>query len=193
MEREYLYMMALVPPEAITDHIEAIRQEFAGAYNCKAALKPPVHITLYPPYKETEAHEKELERVLSRWAKHQVPFHVVLKGYNAFEKNGVIFIDVEKNEQLKNLHKGCTSQMTRLLQPDRKQTQTFHPHITIGYRDIPKERFHEAMNDYLPRKFEASFHVGEIAFWKHNGKHWATLSEFPLKKEDESIRQTTLF
>ena len=97
------------------------------------------------------------------------------------------------NEALKQLHKGFTTQMTRILQPLVKNNQPYHPHFTIGYRDIPKEVFPEAMKDFLPRKFEAAFNVDSICFWKHNGTSWETIATLTLKKKEDSIGQASLF
>jgi 2'-5' RNA ligase len=177
----------------LTERIETIRKAFAEAYHCKAALKPPVHITLYPPYKESEAHEQELKSRLSRWCSDQQAFDVSLKGFNAFKQNGVIFIDVETSQPLKDLHKGFTTEMTKLLQPETKSQQAFHPHITIGYRDIPPALFAEAMKDYLPQKFEGSFTVNAVYFWRHNGKYWEIIETFPFQKPEDLIRQSSLF
>ena len=96
MEQGRLYMMALMPPQELTLKIEKIRQEFAAAYQCKAALKPPVHITLYPPYKEHTNHELEVKSSLSRWCAQQKNFILRINGFDAFRKNGVLFINVEK-------------------------------------------------------------------------------------------------
>lgn len=193
MGRETLYMMAVVPPNDLRMKIESIRYEFAKAYNCKAALKPPVHITLYPPYKEFEHHEKEVIQTLSKWCVRQTPFDVTLKGFDTFRQNGVIFINVEKSNQLKELHRGFATQMTQLLQPDFRNKFTFHPHVTIGYRDIPEHRLEEAIRDYLPRQFEATFKVNHIEFWKHNGARWSTLCIFPFQDARHSVRQVSLF
>jgi 2'-5' RNA ligase len=193
MERERLYMMAIVPPADLSERIVTIKKEFAEAYSCKAALKPPVHITLYPPYKEFDDHEPEAKKVLSGWVCLQPNFKLKIKGFDAFKSNGVIFLNLEKNEELKQLHKGFTTQMTKLLRPEIKNSQPYHPHITIGYRDIPKEVFPQAVKDFLPRKFEAEFPVEHVYFWRHNGKNWETIAAFPLAVNGSSKAQATLF
>jgi 2'-5' RNA ligase len=193
MERERLYMIAIMPPPDLSRRIVTIKKEFAEAYHCKAALKAPVHITLYPPYNEVDDHESEARKVLLKWVCQQPNFELKVKGFDAFKSNGVVFLNLEKNEKLKQVHKGLTRQMTNLLQPDLKNNQTYHPHITIGYRDIPKEVFPQAVNDFLPRKFEATFKVEEIYFWRHNGKNWETIASFPLMKTEKSETQATLF
>jgi len=192
-EQKTLYMMAMVPPDDLRMKIENIRHEFAQAYHCKAALKPPVHITLYPPYKELENHENEIIKRLSAWCDQQITFDVALKGFGTFRRNAVIFINVEKNDLLKELHRGLTTQMTKLLQPELKTKHTFYPHVTIGYRDIPEHHLEEAIKDYLPRKFEAVFQVDKIEFWRHNGTKWNTLYTFPFQNQIHSVRQVSLF
>ena len=57
---ENLYMFAIMPPEAETNEISKERQMFAENYNCFKALKPPVHITLYEPFKTEPDFEKEI-------------------------------------------------------------------------------------------------------------------------------------
>jgi 2'-5' RNA ligase len=193
MERERLYMMAIVPPPDLAEEIGKIREEFAEAYNCKAALKQPVHITLYPPYKEFDDHEAEVRKVLTKWVATQTSFDLEISGFDAFKDNGVVFLDVVKNDSLKQLHKGFSSQLTKLLQPKIKSNQSYHPHITIGYRDIPKEVFPKAVKDFLPRKFASSFRVDRVLFWRHNGKNWETIGSFPLNSIDKSEVQPLLF
>ncbi len=193
MDRERLYMIALMPPTEMTREIEAIRQEFAEAYQCNAALKPPVHITMHAPYKEFESHEQKVKAALIKWAAMQPSFDLSLDGFGSFKNNGVIFINVEKTEALKQLHKGLSALMTKTVPPDIKSQQTFNPHITIGYRDIPKDLFPQALADYTPRKYKANFKVDHIYFWRHNGKSWETIATIPLSKNDNTIKQQALF
>ncbi|MBS1587392.1 MAG: hypothetical protein JSS82_17800 [Bacteroidetes bacterium] len=50
MDVKCQYLLAIRPPAELTDEIHQIRIAFAEKYNCKAALKPPVHITLLPNF-----------------------------------------------------------------------------------------------------------------------------------------------
>ena len=180
MERKRLYMFAIVPPADLSDRIISIKKEFAEAYNCKAALKAPVHITLHPPYKECEDHEAKARKILSNWLGLLPRFTLNIRDFEAFHSNGVIFLNVEKNDDLIQLHAGLAKRMTNLLSPQIKDNQPYHPHITIGYRDIPKELFAQAVEDFQSRRFEACFEVESAHFWRHNGKIWETIATFPL-------------
>jgi 2'-5' RNA ligase len=188
-----LYMIVIEPPAILRDKIERIRSEFAESYNCKAGLKNPVHVTLIPPFNEDDDYEEELKSIIKSWAAKQKTFDLTIKGFDTFRKNGVIFLSVVPNKELKELHKGLATQLTRFLQPILKTNQPYHPHITIGYKDIPKDLFEQAVKDYMPRKFEEHFIVESLSFWKHEGKSWNTIASLPLEREDNSIRQPSLF
>ena len=48
----------------------------------------------------------------------------------------------------------------------------YHPHITIGYKDIPAGIFKEAEALYLQKELNALFNVDGAYLWKHDGKKW---------------------
>ena len=68
-----LYMFALMPPPALTQRIEDERRNFAEDYKAIKALKPPVHITLYEPFKDLPEVEKDIAGLRS-WAERQPSF-----------------------------------------------------------------------------------------------------------------------
>lgn len=174
-------MVAIMPPPPLTKDIEQIRFDFAEKYNCKAALKPPVHITLIPPYKTLPDSEEKIIPAVERWAASHMPFPVVLLNYSTFDRNGVVFINVLPNEDGRSFQKELRSEFLEVLPlPEVKRYTSFHPHITIGYRDIPKEVFKEAANDYLSRELFAAFTVNTIYLWRHDGARWQVLHSFPL-------------
>ena len=181
MEGKKLFLLAMMPPLVLAERIDEIRKEFAAAYHCKAALKPPVHITLYPPYAAVTSHEEKMKPLLENLTTNHSSFELHLDGFDAFKKNGVIFIDVVKNKSLTELHHDTKLLMTKFLVPQAKSNRDYRPHFTIGYRDIPKDLLTEAINDYLPMAFKASFIVDKIFFWRHDGQRWQIINEFPLK------------
>jgi 2'-5' RNA ligase len=117
--------------------------------------------------------------VLQQWGHTQIPFPVTLQDYAAFKNNGVIYIDVENNDLLQLFQKDLRRKFLDILPiPEVKRFTSFHPHITIGYRDIPKEVFSEAAKEYSTRNFFATFVVNMFYLWRHNGKHWEVLHSF---------------
>jgi 2'-5' RNA ligase len=180
MKQSALHMVALMPPPELTRQIERIRHEFAASYHCKAALKPPVHITLYPPFRTKEESENLLACTLSLCCSRQPEFPVQIKNFGAFRRNGVIFITVALSEALVNLQRDMAGELNKLLTADIGTHQSYHPHITIGYRDIPAHVFPDAVMVYEGKSFEGSFQVEEVCLWKHTGILWETIERFPL-------------
>jgi 2'-5' RNA ligase len=174
-------MLAIMPPPELTKDIEQIRFEFADKYNCKAALKPPVHITLIPPYKTLPDSEEKIVPVMEQWAVTQIPFPVTLQNYSAFKNNGVVFIDVLSNDLLQSFQRELRGKFLEVLpMPEVKRFTSFHPHLTIGYRDIPKDVFKQAAEEYTARSFFATFIVDRFYLWRHDGKQWQVLHSFAM-------------
>lgn len=174
-------MLAIMPPPELTSDIEKIRRQFAEKYHCKAALKPPVHITLIPPYKATADTEEALAGALSEWGRTQIPFPVTLENFDTFRRNGVIFINVSSNELLQ-LFQADLERKFKTLLPHAVpgHHRSYHPHVTIGYRDIPPQVFPAAANEYLAHKFFATFVTDRFYLWKHNTQRWEVLYTFTI-------------
>lgn len=183
-----LYLTAIVPDAELTDQIEEIRRECAECYNVKAALKPPVHITLFKPISVEFEREKELVRVLNEVSSKHQPFTLSLENFDTFN-NQVVFIKVLKTEPLGNLQKDISSVYHRrhLETEEIKSKKTFHPHITIAYRDIPRTTFPALWNEYKNKRFKRNFSVNGFILFKHNGHKWEVFEEFTLRKVDESL------
>jgi hypothetical protein len=68
---DVLYMFAIVPPVAVAGAVQQERLAFADKYGFVKGLKPPVHITLFPPFKipvEDTAEFEQRMMVLNDWA-----------------------------------------------------------------------------------------------------------------------------
>ncbi len=189
MARE-LYMLAIVPPKKIIDRIEEIRQEFADNYKCKAALKNPIHLTLLPPFHLDDEFEQDLVDRLKE-GENLSRFMLEAKDYGSFEKNEVLFIQVENTKSLGSLQKLVAGTVGDNFETSEKYNggEEYHPHITIGRKDIPKGRFGDAVKEYAGLTFSARFEVKSFYLWKHNGKEWETFNRFPLKPLAETVAE----
>lgn len=177
--RKNMYMFAIMPPSSLAEEIHRIRLQFSEKYDSRAALKPPVHITLIPSYFALPETEAIVIPAFDKWAADQPSFILELKNYNAFKKEGVIFIDVVKSEELKEFQESLYTLYSQFF--ELKDRYNFsHPHITIGYRDIPRLIFPKAMQEYLCKPFEASFEVDKFYLWKHNQKFWEVHHTFRM-------------
>lgn len=176
-----LYLWAVTPPEAATAQIEVLRQEFAVNFKSVEALKPPVHITLYKPFMLPEAMTEAAADRFRRWISTQPAFTLELNNFGFFEnaRSPVVFIAVMPNADLKTLNSGLSQLTRKTFDFDTENNNPYHPHITIGYRDILPV-FPEVKQAYSKRIYQASFQVQELYLFKHNGKKWEVQYRFPL-------------
>lgn len=190
---ENLYMLAIMPPFPLEARISEERITFAEKYNCKKALKPPVHITLCEPFKFESVAEERIKGLL-RWAEKQAPIDIELRNYNFFKnpQYPVIYIDVVKNDPLNSFRKKLIEQVKHYI-PIEAKANSFSPHFTIGYRDVSPKIFPAIMEEYSKKRFQGSFTFDTIYFWKHNGTNWETLYAFPLTGKIENTQQQSLF
>ena len=189
---ETLYMMAIVPPAELEARIQKERIFFAERYNCVKALKPPVHITVYEPFKE-EADLAARLMPLQQWAEKIEPFTVTIDNYGFFDnpRSPVAFIHVVKDEAITQLRTGLLKELKKYLEEDEQEyinnkpvpkakPQPFNPQFTIGYRDVPPALLPTIKQDYQRRQFKGSFLCDAIHLWRHNGTNWKTVHTFQL-------------
>lgn len=180
-----LYMFAIMPPPDLAAKIHNERLNFAEEFKFVKALKPPVHITLYPPFKIPISLAPGFENAikhLQHWADKQVTFDIQLKDYEFFKNKykPVVYIQVTKNELLNTLNKSFLIELAHYLQIEKSKVP-FKPHFTIGYRDVDPEVFPAIMDAYSKRLFSGHFICNSIYLWKHNRENWQVLHEFPLR------------
>jgi len=184
MPGDSLYMFALMPPAELAARIHAIRTVFSERFGFKAAMKPPVHITMLEPFvlhgEEPDKFEQQVAG-MKRWGQLQKPFMVALQNFSFFDnpRAPVVFIDVVKDPGLRDLHTSFLREVKKYVELEPRKNG-FNPHITIGYRDVTPEAFPEIKMSYSKQKFSASFECHTLYLWKHNGKNWEVEMEFPL-------------
>lgn len=181
-------MVALIPPKKLVERLEEVREEFATNYKCKAALKTPVHLTLVPPFQLEPDKEEELVTALKA-GEELDRFAVELKDYGYFLENEVLFVSVAPSVRLSVLQQAVKNWVHEGFEVSEKyhNHEEYHPHITIGRKDIPKGRFADAVKEYSELKFAAKFENKAFYLWKHNGKEWEIHTRFPLKPAAEAV------
>lgn len=195
-------MFAIVPPPGVEQQIQKERLLFSENYNCHKALKPPVHITMYEPFKQEELFEEDIV-LLKKWSQNQKPFNIVIQNFSFFEnpRSPVVYISVVKDENITLLRTSLLKELKHFIEADAPELingrpvppprpQPFHPHFTIGYRDVPPALFPAIKKAYINKRFSASFICDKVVLWKHNGINWQTITEFPFGKEDPLAQQS---
>ena len=179
-EDHNLYFIAIVPEEPLQSKLMGWKEWIYKETGSKGALRSPAHITLHMPFKWKQKKEELLINSLENLVTSISSFEISLIGFNCFEPR-VIYVDVEKSNELNSLRNEVMNESRKTLKlvlP--KDLRGFHPHITIGFRDLKKPQFYQAWEQLKEKNFNASFNVNSIALLKHNGKKWNVYKNFSL-------------
>jgi 2'-5' RNA ligase len=181
-ERRKQYFIALIPPSPIFDEAQALKVHFRETYHSKAALNSPPHITLHMPFLWHEEKEKKLLAKLHDFARIHDPIKVCLDNFSSFPPR-VIFLNVAESDALDELQKKLHRYFKRELDIFNAnwQDRPFHPHLTLAFRDLKKQQYHLAWQEFSGREYKAEFVADKITILKHNGKLWDVLKEFTLE------------
>lgn len=178
-QQNNLYFVALLPPSPVYEEAQEYRLYFKENYNSEHALKSPPHITLLSPFRLEKEKYDQLESVLDGISQSITPFTVRLRNFSTFPP-GVIYIDVESDEELINLQQ-------KLEQTARKKSDLFnynyhrrdyHPHLTLAFKDLSKDNFHKAWQEFKDKKYRADFKAESLTLLKHDGQCWQVENEF---------------
>jgi 2'-5' RNA ligase len=175
------YFVAIVPPSPVYEEALSQKEYFRDHYQSKASLNSPPHITLHMPFRWKEEKESTLVKKLEDFACGFYPFKIQLNNYDAFAPR-VIFIDVLKSVELDELYlelKRFCKRELNLFNADYKD-QPFHPHVTLAFRDLKKQNFERAWEEFSQREYSSTFTVSHVVLLKHNGKIWKVFKQFDL-------------
>jgi 2'-5' RNA ligase len=181
---ESLYFIAIIPPADISHSIDEIRKQCSLDYKVYSALKPPVHITLAPPFKLPAEMETKLMASLET-ARNFAPFDQELKDFDSFPQH-TVYINVVKTTGIALLHK----QIKSVLKPftkDAKGSSPVNPHVTIAYRDL-HDTYPQIIEAYKKRIFRAHFMVNKFSLLKHNGKQWNIIKDYESRPEESQLK-----
>lgn len=170
---ESLFFIAVLPPDKIQEEITGFKHEITEKYESKHALRSPPHITLHMPFKWKDKRYGELIDVMTTLNSDLESFEVQLKDFGFFEPR-VVFVDVVKNKRLNELQENVVDACRKKLKLNNAnyKNRPFHPHITIGFRDLKKRMFYEAKKEFEARDFSCVLRVEEISLLKHDGRKW---------------------
>jgi 2'-5' RNA ligase len=171
------YFIAILLPGRVLEQVEALKQELLQQFNLKAALRSPAHITLHRPFEWSEKKEEQLVNTLGEF-KFNRNFEIALKDFNCFEPR-VIFADVIKNEVMNELHYNLKyfAQQKLHLYNEVDDMRGFHPHVTIAFRDLRKNKFPGAWEKFKDRKFNAEFRYTGFSLLRLE-KKWEPIHHF---------------
>lgn len=174
-----LYLIAIIPPSPVLEEAQQLKEYFRDQYHSRASLNSPPHITLHMPFELKQAKEAKLIDELQAFSLGKSSFTLSLHNFSCFAPR-VIYINVASSQQLTDfqhdLHRHCKVHLN--LFHAQYQDLPFRPHITLAFRDLKKDQFNSAWEEFKEKKFSASFLVDKITLLKHNGNHWAVFRDF---------------
>ncbi len=173
------YFIAIIPPPPVFDEALILKNYFKEKYNSKGALNSPPHITLREPFEWMKDTEELLVEILNEFVKEKKAITVELTGFGAFPPR-VIFINVKRAEALNLLQTQLQSlcEIRLNLQSSQYKDRSFQPHLTLAFRDLKKESFAEAWNEFQGKSFSATFIADRFTLLKHDGRLWQPLHHF---------------
>ena len=172
-----LYFAAILPTAQIGEQVHHLKQDFKERFSASHALKLPAHLTLLPPVWLKNEQEKQFVNAVEAVTKRQFPFSITLKDFGYFGQRA-IFIDVKDHRPVKELHQNLLQGLNEFLPSENVK---LHPHFTLATRDLTRENFRSAWDEFRNRKFDAEFTATALTLFKHNGKVWEVLNVFDFR------------
>ncbi|HTA63281.1 MAG TPA: 2'-5' RNA ligase family protein [Bacteroidia bacterium] len=172
------YFIAIVIPEPFQTELMGLKNVVKDKFNSKGALRSPAHITLHMPFEWKKEKEDALVNTLQQFTFNE-SFKIKLQNFACFEPR-VLFVDVVKNlllEQLQHELAVYAQKNLRLLN-QVNDMRGFHPHVTIAFRDLKKDKFYQALDYFKTQTYKATFEAKSFCLLKHTGKEWLTYKEF---------------
>lgn len=176
-----LFFIALLPPVDVQKFATQVKQHFAEVYQSRAALKSPPHVTLQPPFEWEIEKLPFLEENLREFAQNQSPIPMILHNYSTF-KPRVIYINVIKNTEIITAHKKLSEYLESALNiiDHQSKNRPFSPHLTVAFRDLTKDNFYQAWQEFKNQKLHFEFTVNHLTLLKHTDRRWKIYQEFPF-------------
>lgn len=167
------YLIAILPPEPIAGDVLKLKEHFRDRYDSKASLNSPAHITMHMPFEWRADREEDLVAVFKEFTSKHAPFPIELNGFGSFPPR-VIFINVVKNPSLEEDQEDLVKYCKRNLNLSNAlyRDEPFHPHVTLAFRDLKKNHFVEAWDEFTSRPYLALFEYRHLSLLKHDGKIW---------------------
>lgn len=173
------YFIALIPPEPLQSKIREIKELFHADYGSKGSLRSPAHITLHMPFLWRETKEDKLIQLLVHATKER-SFQLNLNGFGCFTPR-TIYIKNDESVELSDFQKRLSTYTKRSMNLfNATHNRGFHPHTTVAFRDLKKDKFELAWPVFENKVFKAEFEVKSFWLLKHDGKKWNAYREFPF-------------
>lgn len=165
--------MALLPPPSLREEIQKLQLVFRDKYDSSHALKSPPHITLLNPFRLEKSSAEKAMKLLKNISQLTLPFSVKLRDFSTFKPH-TIFIDVKKSRPLIELQQKLESTArdhSNIFNYNYRK-RSYHPHLSLAFRDLSEPDFERAWQVFRTKKFKADFKTKAFILLKHDGQQW---------------------
>ena len=166
-----LFFIALLPNLEIQQEVTAFKNEAAKNFEASKALNSPPHITLQAPFRWGLRNLDVLKQSLLDFSNNQKKIFLHLDGFDCFRPK-TIFVKVEPNDDLTRLQGELENYLATALGLEKRSQRNFHPHMTVAFRDLRREKFDNAWAYFSSLAYQRFFEADRLSLLQHNGKFW---------------------
>lgn len=170
-----LFFLAILPPKDISVLITELKYEAQRKFGAKHALNSPPHITLVPPFWMHPNSLPFLQNRIHALNRSSISFPIELDGFGFFNPN-VIFINTNHSSTLEQCHQANKQCVEEVLEKKIEMRNTFHPHVTIAFKDLAVEKVEEALTHFKKKEFQSSFIFEKVSILTYQINSWRLLS-----------------
>lgn len=163
------YLLVAQPDKAVQEKVTKEKETFAKNHNYVAAVTTQPHITV-ANFLAKEPMEETLIRWMQNIFKTQKSFAVTLTNFSGCAPHS-IFIQVADAAPFQQLAKSLQALDGFIQASNCPPLYTvYHPHLTIA-RKLTPQVYHNAMQQYAGRCFQASFIASELVLLKRQSQY----------------------
>lgn len=170
---------ALIDGDVYND-IRLLELRIAGATGNWAGLGQPPHITIKRPFELGGVDDlQKVAEIFDEVLAGMQSFPVFYTGIGDFDKK-ILFLRVDKNEQLDHLYQLLRSVFPAASQQENVKEMIFHTTLALSLDSEQFTRARKAANNLAPALLE-EVSISKIGlFFSTDGSHWTTVREVKL-------------
>jgi 2'-5' RNA ligase len=173
------FFIAIMLPKTIETYAAQVSQHLTERYKMKMAKAAP-HITLLPPFLWAPDSIDEVKEAIARFTATQPPIPIEISGFGSFSRR-VIYLNVNKTQGLMQLQSDLGDRLRPILKSQESDVRSrpFTPHITVASRNVKRETFKSAWQEFKEEAVEFKFDCREIALLEYR-QRWHVIQTFTL-------------
>lgn len=182
-----LKLIAIVVPEPVYSYARAEQEYIAQTWGPRQSLRNPPHITLIPPLQLLPDEVSKLQDIAHEMASTNFSFELKVNGFESFPPR-VIFIKPNFPKELNLLYLRMRNAIRASIPNalNRFPDESFHPHITIAYKDVKPEQFKSMWKYYRNKKVRFTVSIDRFCMLDNRDGQWVIEAQYPLAVERSS-------